>query len=309
MILFVGNSDLESFEQAKNLNNNLITIFPKDISDLNLIPVGYASLSDHTLENFLSILAHATSIHYIHSSTWDSIETKIKTESWIRYFSHHKPVYNLESTVSLPALTLADTRKTDLPQVWAAGCSFTAGVGVADKERWATIAADHLGYPISLLAHDGASIAWAADQLLRSDIRENDIILWGLTGIGRVSYYNGKTYEFTVNHPSSDGVITNRYLSSDHLFYQSIGKIEQVITRAKDLKATLIILMFPFYTEHQETILIEYLSQFNFFVPGYTFGQGVSFIDLGTDRSHPGPQQHRHWANIVLNRLDHLLKL
>jgi hypothetical protein len=308
LILFVGNIDSYSFTQAQLINNTVVPIFSKDISTIISIPIGFISIGDHSLNDFITVLEFATEIHYITSDCWDSDDAKLKTETWLRYLSHKKPVHNLPASVALPMIDLIDQRKSTIPQIWAAGCSFTDGDGVEKNERWAQLVSDHLQMPISFLSHCGASNIWAADQILRSDINKNDIVVWGLTGISRVSYFNNNNIDFLVNSASTDGAISSRYLASDHLFYSTLLSINQVIKKSKDIGFQLVIIMFPFFIKEQEDILFQYLSQYNFFILGYNQTDNLNFIDIGNDNSHPGPKHNRYWADIITKHIDNLLK-
>ena len=308
LILFVGNTDRDSFLQAQQINSQIISIFPKDILNITSIPVGFISIGDHKLPDFLTVLEHATEIHYIESDCWNLDDSKLKTETWLRYLSHKKPVYNLPTSVELSMLELNDQRKTSTPQMWAAGCSFTSGEGVEKNQRWAQLVSDHYNIPISFLAHNGASNIWAADQILRSDIKKDDIVMWGLTGIARVSYYNNNSIEWIVNGTSTDKAITPRYIGSNHLFYSALLSIQQVIKKSQDIGFQLVIIMFPFFQKEYEDIIFQYLSQYNFFILGYDTTDSLDFIDLGTDFSHPGPEHNKHWADMFIKHIDFLLK-
>lgn len=302
-MLFVGNSDYDSLLNARAIIPHVETIF--DVRILSNRKVGYISICDHTHDDFVLALESATEIYYIQSTLWEHEDSKIKTEYWLRHFSYRKPVHNLPVASTLPLLDLIDQRKSPGPQLWAAGCSLTAGYGINENERWGQLVANKLNMPVTFLAKSGASINWAADQILRSDIKKNDIVVWGLSSIGRVSYYNGKTFDFLVNSPSSDKVISMPYVRSPHLFYQSLTNIAQVIRRSEDIGFVLVIVVFPFFNNEQGNILYQYLSNFKCFIPLNT---DFKFIDYAPiEKDHPGPLQHQFWAETILKTLDYLL--
>ena len=72
-------------------------------------------------------------------------------------------------------------RQTDDKTLWITGCSITHGIGVSKEQRYADLLEKKLGLPTVLLTQSGSSIAWQTDQLLQSDIRAGDLVVWGLT--------------------------------------------------------------------------------------------------------------------------------
>jgi hypothetical protein len=98
-------------------------------------------------------------------------------------------------------LTLADTRKTDSSQLWIAGCSITHGEGVSENTRYGQLLAERLNTKVSFLTRPGSSIAWAADQILRSDIRPGDTVVWGITSHTRLTKFEMNEIRcFGLNH-------------------------------------------------------------------------------------------------------------
>jgi hypothetical protein len=162
----------------------------------------YASLGDlDNLLNFSKMLRQADLIVYAPPDKWsDSFFGKSKmqlwTEDYLKAFTHFRPIENLPDRLitKVPEnkstiLKLSDVRKTDQPQLWVSGCSYTIGVGVQYNQRYGQLLADQLNLPVSFLSENGSSITWAADQILRSDLRENDILVWGLTSLPRINYF------------------------------------------------------------------------------------------------------------------------
>ena len=68
----------------------------------------------------------------------------------------------------------------NVPVLWTAGCSVTHGMGVSESERWGNILSEYLDMPEISLSMNGASIKWTADQILRSDIKRGDVVVWDL---------------------------------------------------------------------------------------------------------------------------------
>ena len=63
------------------------------------------------------------------------------------------------------------------------------------KKEYGKILSDLLGLEEVMLAKSGSSIFWAVDQILRSDIKKDDIVVWGITNSSRVNYSNSFNLE------------------------------------------------------------------------------------------------------------------
>lgn len=297
-VLFVGDGSDNLFLSAQRYDPSTKLIDSDSISHLANISTGHISLCDlSSEEQFKYALEQADELYYVPISDTDAT-LKQKTESWLRYQSHRKPVHNLPNSKSLPILELVDLRKTKDPQLWVAGCSFTYGVGVNQQERWGDVLATMLKLPVSTLANPGSSIRWAADQILRSDIQAHDIVVWGVTGLNRFPYYDREIHHvcqtYYKNNPNFNSLINQRLLVTDHLLYESIISIEQVIRYCRLIGCKLVLTHFYLDLYNHESAIIEYLTKFDFYVD---FGD--SKLDYGADGDHPGPKQHRIYAETV----------
>lgn len=226
-------------------------------------------------------------------------------------------------------LWLADSRASDSQLLWISGCSFSHAIGVTPSQRYGQLVADTLKLPASFLTCPGSSIQWASDQLLRSDIRANDIILWGITGINRFISYKNKIeinvlgelldrkdyYLGELRRIEEKSCINDTYLrfeesfkllsktdvkilqyalvSDDRLLY-AIKEIFQVINYCRQIGAKLILFRFDISSKEFDTVLLKYLSSLD----NYIHLSPIS--DYGTDNEHPGPITHDIWANEIL---------
>ena len=69
-----------------------------------------------------------------------------------------------------------------------------------------------LNLPVSTLAQGGTSIFWAADQILRSDIRKDDIVIFMLTSTHRFPYYtNSQLKHITFRSLELDNELKNKF--------------------------------------------------------------------------------------------------
>lgn len=311
--LFVGDVGeyLANIAQQHNGDAKLITA--KNYKNIRA-GTYYTSIGDlATEEKFSLVLKQADVIIYSPPEIWSAPESKLHTEYWISVMRafEDKKVVNADH-LKLPLLNkflqLADSRKTQSPQLWISGCSITHGVGVEKSERYGQLVADRLNMPASFLTAPGSSIAWSADQLLRSDLRTGDIVVWGLTTVGRISWFQDNTELKHINiytyikDPGFDNHVKITRIWEQDRTYDAITKIHQVINFCAKLGAKL-------YLAGILVDLRRYSLDFENFIPFY---HGVKekyednqFLDIGTDSErHPGPLTHQWYADKILDRIN-----
>jgi len=204
---------------------------------------------------------------------------------------------------------LVDQRKTDSTQLWISGCSISHGVGIQPTERYGELLSSDLALPCSFLTRPGSAIDWASDQILRSDIRSGDIVVWGITSWNRMTYIHNNqllkgispgTYEI---YPEYNNIVGLDQLLSDQTFYNHYYSIQQVVNYCKKIKAKLFIVgVLP-----DNYSLLGFLRSLeNYIHIPYTLSYNNSILfqkyeDLGTDLLHPGPKQHQIYKNIILD--------
>lgn len=297
-VLFVGDTTFELFSAAQRYNPFTKLITSENISDLPNISTGHISLGDVTIDEFKYALDLADELYYVPFNSANQ-SLKRKTLIWLRYQSHRKPVHNLPKISTSPMLDLIDLRKTEKAQLWVAGCSFTYGVGVSQHERWGDVLASLLDLPVSTLAQPGSSIRWAADQILRSDIRKDDIVVWGVTGASRFPYYHTKIDHICLNYyqknPRFNSLINQKVIVSDHVLYESLISIDQVIHYCSILGCKLVLMYFYLDIEGHQDYILEHLSKFDIYID---FSKPTP-IDYGTDGEHPGPKQQEMYARTI----------
>jgi len=169
---------------------------------------------------------------------------------------------------------------------------------------------DQLNIPVSFLTAPGSSIAWSADQLLRSDLRAGDIVVWGLTTTGRISWFRDNAdlkhiniYTYMSDPGFDDHVKITRIWEQDRA-YEAITKIHQVINFCAKLEAKL-------YLAGILMDLRRYSLDFENFIPFYHGDREKyndnQFLDIGSDpERHPGPVTHQWYANKILDRINQI---
>ena len=284
---------------------------------------------------------------------WSSDDLKLYTTGWIEYLSTFREVkelrrnyyglgpikYTNKNFDLADFLKPDDIRKTEGKQIWIIGCSFSNGHGLENKEqRFGQLFADYFGLPVTFLTMNGASNQWCANQILQSDIREGDIVFWGITGVARSTLYTeDRQWPITINmldktkwmykHLIIDNkkiapmrrMITEEFLLSSHSLYETINHIEQVknflnITKCNYLIGYFADIDFPYI--HHMGQMMHYIVQKNdnkLFVirPEYPWADLItrSVRDDADDDApvhHPGPKQHKIYADDLINKYTHL---
>jgi hypothetical protein len=211
-----------------------------------------------------------------------------------------------------------------MSKLWIVGCSIAHGVGVLPKERWGALLAQTLGLEPVFLTAEGSSIEWAADQILRADIRANDTVCWGLTTPNRTLWYNEHGQEQHIlnvyYHTHPDFHIDRRHLVDLNLARKAVNYVQQVQNYLNRVGCRYAIgYTLPGLTEHREIVSKNLTNTPGFFIAYdpdrikyvdaaafFTRTRPVNnlFIDVGTDGFHPGPQQHIVYAEQFLKELD-----
>jgi hypothetical protein len=200
-------------------------------------------------------------------------------------------------------IQLKNRRLSDDKCMWITGCSITHGVGVAEKERYPILLKEKLGWPMVDLS-EPSSIAWQADQLLRSDICKGDIVVWGLTSFNRVNYADGLDWKICsirqyLSLPKSKQYWSIDYFNSATQSIPCIKNILQVMNFCKKMGATLYLINI-LETTWTDYILGQEENYLDLTVPFDSDGHHT-YLDLGTDNSHPGPKQHLKYAEEIYN--------
>lgn len=290
--LFVGDVDIELSLEAKKLSKNAKLVTLNNYSNLSQ-GVHYCSLGDLKNEsNFTQVLQQADRIIYFPPKQWSNNKMREITEKILGYFllySNNVENFNPSFEFNLvDMLAMADKRKVKTKQIWIAGCSISHGIGVSPNERYGFLLGEKINLPVSWLTKPGSSIAWAADQIIRSDIKENDIVFWGITSPDRCDIWSGHDRLLGKNNYDFSEYFTKKFIVSDTLFYNSITAVHRVIKYCCSIKAKLIC----------ATLLpgLELsLKNCKNFINLYGIHK-EKFIDLGNDNFHPGSNSHKFYA-------------
>jgi hypothetical protein len=279
----------------------------------------YTSIGDlNGLQNFSAVIQQATDIVYAPPVQWsDSHKGHSNmqhwTENYLMVVSNKKSVTGImfsDPDDKNTMLAVHDTRKGNDRQLWVSGCSVTFGVGVDLDKRYGQLLANQMKLPVSFLARPGSSLTWAADQILRSDIRAGDVVVWGLTAHERFPYFkNNKITHVNANtyvlDPKFAHKVNISFLDSQQLIYQAVTVIHQVINFCQKVEANLVV------AQLLGDKLFTYLQSYsNYLMLHHQFGRNHEdkFLDLGTDDIHPGPVTHQWYYEQILSKYQTIYK-
>lgn len=327
LTIFVGDTD-ESLSVTAQLHDSSailldFTNYQKFINSiLEKDTSVYTSLGDlpKDLKIVFDILNLADQIIYCPPQTWsDNKEIDFAdpgnsiqglTELLLQLLPDSIEIKNLNPKIQNPN-PLVDTRKDERTQLWVAGCSVSHGVGVGDTLRYGQLLATELNLPCSFLTRPGSAIDWAADQILRSDIRENDLVVWGLTNPERLTYIHNNTLLNGINvgtydsFPEYQKIVDQKNLFTQQTLYKHFYSIQQVINYCNKINAKLLLVgillgqysFLSFLKSQKNYVHISYPVTFdNYQILSY-------FVDLGKDLRHPGVKQHQQYKEAILKHI------
>ena len=304
--LFVGDNDKLLAEIAQKTNfaafliehsNYKIFLSSDYTNDITV----YTSFSDlpkisHTDSIFFEVLKKADNIFYCPPKVWSDYSNSFSWNSnqaiteyflyQINLIKNNVRGLNLTHYQNSNYLNLIDHRKTEETQIWVAGCSIAHGVGVDEHEKFGTLISNKLNLPVSHITKGASSIEWAKDQILRSDVRKNDIVIWGLTQEVR----SPKAINEKIGAEKNPDVLLD-----ETSLYRAVTSVHQVVNFCRKISARLILL--PIICSERLQLLIHELDDY------YQLPYQLDFLDLGTDKVHPGPIQHQVWADIIYKKL------
>lgn len=311
--VFLGDTDVTLGERALAHDANSYLVTQANVDDVHTGTI-YTSLGDlNDCGQLIRLLLSANEITYCPPNRWSDGRTAADQFSMAWHTEHYISiainilgikVNNLDLPL-FPVPSPNEQRKFDSPQLWVAGCSTTFGLGVSDEERYANILSNKLNLPVSLLAHPGASIPWAVDQILRSDVRYNDIVVLGVSTYQRITLFNSKKVrhetvpKFVANPKDSQEITLNQFDSHTRI-YDCLVAIERIINFCDKIGAKLLMLGI-----HANLELSAELTKYkNFIFYHGKFGNDFrdGWADIGSDNEHPGPKTHQIYADLIISR-------
>jgi len=307
--VFVGDNDESLAKHAtafdplaflittKNYKLFLNTTYTSDITV-------YTSFSDlPKIDNdnavLFEVLDKADYIFYRPPAKWSNDFNKFSWNSnkriteWFLYCVNFEKnnVNNLDLTEyqNSKYLELTNKRNSESPVLWISGCSVSHGVGVKESEKYGELLSSEMTLPVTYLTKSSSSLKWQSDQILRSNIQKDDILVWGLTQeVRTVKVENGNVLQ--EQHPDTR--------LSEIRLYDAVTSIYQVANFCKKIQCHLLLL--PVISSETLNLFLTQLDEY-VHIPYRT-----KFLDYGSDGSHPGAQTHKWYAKYILDKISTL---
>jgi hypothetical protein len=267
----------------------------------------YTSIGDlENLLQFSEILRQADNIFYYEPEAWSDKKIKKWTEDYLMSFSFQpdKNIYGFSVSVADDKSTILEKsskRQTHFGQIWVAGCSISHGVGVTNDQKYGELISKYLSTPVSYLTAPGSSNRWQADQILRSNLQKDDLLIWGLTSIARTPVWkNDKIHHINSTVATRQELVL---LNSEQMTYDTVTAVYQVLNFCNKVGCKLVL------ASMLATGIEPYLHNCEFFIDlAGQYGRHVKelFADLGNDNSHPGPLMHQYYANQIIKKYNAL---
>ena len=322
--MFVGDVTEYLASYAKNHFADAVLVDKTNYQQCNQYEVAYTSIGDLRNDNeFWFVLQNFDIIIYVPPDYWKDTLNKNNIFNGIQTLTEYllmkinkerQNVIGLDDkqyyTENYTALT--DKRKTDNNQFWFAGCSFTVGKGVQPEQNYGSLISNHYNKPASFLASVGSSISWAADQILRSDIKANDLVVWGLTEHQRFAHWGQDNQVHHLNSSSVQRIdqknfdlhkdVLLRMITSDSLLYEAVIHVHQVVNYCNKIGADLLIV--GLLSNPELEFALQNVDEFVQYSHRESHITLYNWKDLGTDNVHPGPAQHKMFAEFCINQID-----
>jgi hypothetical protein len=222
------------------------------------------------------------------------ISDKVENFEWIDRFNFNTPDFNF----------LYTQRSTQKPVLWTVGCSVTYGHGITTDQRWGKLLAESLELPEVSLSYPGTSLAWAADQILRSDIKKDDVVVLGITSLARLDY--AENWQLNSLPACQYEKVKKElhywsleYFDSPTHIMLSTRHILQIINFCNKVGAKVVIANLLDMT--WMPTIFRNCENFIDLTQGLLITDSLKFIDMGDDNIHPGPKQHQHYAEQIFN--------
>jgi hypothetical protein len=318
LTLFVGDCDSTVATQAKSFDPSAYLVdfsnYKKFLEQHDQAVTTYTSAADlpkitQTEAVFYQVLHKADVIYYCPPTQWSdhtgefSLQNMKQITEYFLYLVHSEKNnvqgFDPSTYTTSSYLKLQNKRKSNnQAQLWIAGCSVTAGVGVAPDKRFAGLVAENFGGQFVDLSRPGSSIEFAADQILRSDLQPGDVVIWGLTSEYRALVWNRKKVESdSINPYTFDYHNSNKAddIVDETRLFKAVISYAQVENFCQKIGVHLIAI--PIICSEALQLILHDRAGY------YQLPYRAGYLDLGSDNVHPGPAQHQWYADHVNNIL------
>jgi hypothetical protein len=279
------NLDIENYETA--LEEKLTGVFYTSVSDFQ-----------NNFNIMLQVCWNFDKVTYRPPNVWSALSVGEVTSQFLRLLSWFKSIENFIIDFT--------RRKTEEPQIWVAGCSWSSAVGVAKEQRWGNLLADQMNMAVTVLAEGGSGNSYQARKLLSADIRENDVVIFQVTSPHRETIVDPKYGQIHVNAQTytQRPDLYKRYppdrLDETTLVANQIRDIQNVVNFLQKIKARF--MLWAPNTLHAPGTIGGFLEK-NPLYSRYFCVCSNHPVDTGADGAHPGPKTHKLYSDFVFEKI------
>lgn len=255
----------------------------------------FLSLADVELLDALEIAKKFHFINFVPEGFNTNSFLYKETYLLLNYLRHTHSVSNFVGNQSQTFVS-RDLTRTSEPTLWVFGCSHSHGVGLrSDESKYGDTVAKILQMPIKTITNPGSSTNWSFRHLINTDFNPDDIVVWQLTGPGRISVRQNEVIS-DVHLKMTKNRHMLEYYSDQQLFFHHISLVNYGVRylRTNGVKFVLLSLL------GKDSTYYDYMNEFTSY-PEYVYTP--QFIDLGTDKLHAGPLSHNMLAHSIVDHV------
>ena len=281
--------DNQNFNNAIN-SNNLID-YHSSIEDLGL----QKALEAIDLSNEIIVIDLDLNFPDMQGYQYGRIYNQLSYKDKVKGF-------NFINDICLDNLNLFPSRNSNKSMLWLYGCSITYGVGVSPAERYGTLLSNSLEKKLVDQSKPGSSIRFMSNKILCSDLKPGDSVVWGLTNLCRFEYADdwklktGTITSFDEIEVLNQNINIEFFDSLSHIL-PSIYCIAEVINYCKKIGVTLYLV--NLFDNTWLPMVLKKVKNFIDLSSNIEYNGSTKFIDYGTDNQHPGPEQHKYYAEQI----------
>lgn len=255
----------------------------------------HTSLGDLTIHELLSIVHNFNSIEYVDNNFIKDEEITIDTLNFLSYVNTSMRVNNF-----LDAEVLSFAEHPDIKSdyktstLWVYGCSHSHGTGLNHNSKpYGIHLAEGLNLPLKLITKPGSSTHWSLRQLINSNLKKTDIVVWQITNPYRLSYFNGKQVTEVVLSYCNNRTLIETY-KDEQCFFLQMSYVNIGVQYLRSIGVKFIVVS----VDSRDMKFNHAYSKYPEFYCATNFA-----VDRGSDNLHFGPLSHKNLANVLLSRI------
>lgn len=281
-----------------NFNFNSVNKNSKLLSQVNInltSPEYHTSLGDLTVHELLSIIHNFDSVEYVDNNFVDGEEITLDTLNFLSFINTQSHVKNFPDTNNVLSFAEHPDIKSSYNEstLWVYGCSHSHGTGLKySSETYGSHLAKELNIPLKLITKPGSSTHWSLRQLVNSNLKKNDIVVWQIAIPYRLSFFDKYVQEIVLANCNNRTLIET--YTDEQCFFLQLSYVNIGVRYLRSIGVKFIVVAVD---SRDMEFNYEY-SKYPEFYCAANFA-----VDRGSDNLHFGPLSHKNLANTLLTRI------